>query len=69
MNGKDLARWRATILGENVSQRQAAERLGLSLRMYRYYEVESYPIPLSVRLACAAIERGIADYHGPKKGK
>jgi DNA-binding XRE family transcriptional regulator len=69
MTGKDLIRWRTKTLGEDVTQRDAATRLGLSRRMYIYYEMNRYPIPLSVRLACAAIALGLEDYHGPAKGK
>lgn len=54
------------------SQSTAAARLGLSLRMVQYYERgdrggRQVDIPLTVRLACAAISRGVADFDGEQE--
>lgn len=51
MTASDLKTWRQSI---GLSQRAAAEALGVSLRMYQYYEAGERPIPKTVALACAA---------------
>jgi len=48
--------WRARL---SITQREAAERLGLSLRGYQKYESGEAAIPRSIELACAAIAQGI----------
>ena len=53
-----------------LSQKQAAEALGLKRRMVQYYETgqrdgEKVSVPKTVQLACYALASGIADYHGP----
>lgn len=53
-----------------LSQKEAAEALGLKRRVVQYYEKgerdgETVKIPRSVRLACKALADGIDDYHGP----
>jgi transcriptional regulator with XRE-family HTH domain len=63
----DFKRWRKTL---GLSQKQAAEALGLKRRMVQYYEKgqrdgEKVAVPKTVRLACYALASGIADYHGP----
>jgi len=55
-----------------LSQKEAANALGLKRRMIQYYEKgerdgEKVSIPLSVRLACYAISEGVADYNGPNR--
>lgn len=50
-------------------QQEAAARLGLSKRIIQYYEKgnrdgQEVQIPLSVRLACYALSRGVQDYDG-----
>ncbi len=53
-----------------LSQKQAAEALGLKRRMVQYYEKgerdgERVAVPKAVRLACYALVAGVNDYHGP----
>ena len=67
MRPSDFKRWRKTL---GLSQKQAAEALGLKRRMVQYYEKgqrdgEKVAVPKTVRLACCALASGIADYHGP----
>jgi transcriptional regulator with XRE-family HTH domain len=64
MTADDLCRWRAYC---QLTQEQAAERLGLTWRMYSNYERGKSPIPLKIRLACAAVALGYVDYSGPGK--
>jgi transcriptional regulator with XRE-family HTH domain len=40
----------------NLTQTQIAHRLGLSLRMYRYYEADNRPIPTLVENALGTLE-------------
>mgnify|MGYP006435533715 CR=1 FL=1 len=53
MNPDDLKAWRARL---SLSQREAAEALGLSPRIYQYYEAGSVRIPYPVKLACDYLE-------------
>ncbi|MEL7028225.1 MAG: helix-turn-helix transcriptional regulator [Pseudomonadota bacterium] len=69
MEPSDFKRWRKSM---GLSQKDAAQVLGLKRRMIQYYEKgerngEPVSVPLSVRLACYAISEGVADYHGPTK--
>ena len=69
MDPSDFKKWRK---GEKLSQKEAAEALGLKRRMIQYYEKgmrdgEKVSIPKSVRLACFAITEGVVDYHGPAR--
>lgn len=55
-----------------MSQKEAADALGLKRRMIQYYEKgerdgEPVHIPLSVALACYALSVGVANYRGPSK--
>lgn len=68
MKPQDFKRWRKSM---KLSQKAAADALGLKRRAIQYYEKgerEGKPIeiPLTVRLACYALSRGATDYHGPK---
>ena len=63
-------RWRKSL---GLSQKQAAEALGLKRRVVQYYEKgerdgQPVSIPKTVRLACFAIAHGCDDYNGPPKG-
>jgi transcriptional regulator with XRE-family HTH domain len=63
----EFKRWRKSL---ELSQKQAAEALGLKRRMVQYYEKgerdgEKVAVPKAVRLACWALAAGVADYHGP----
>jgi|APFEC2959095171_1045051.scaffolds.fasta_scaffold05081_2 transcriptional regulator with XRE-family HTH domain len=58
--------WRKAL---GLKQRDAADRLGLKKRMIQYYEKgkrdgKSVVIPKTVRLACAALAHGVADFDG-----
>lgn len=71
MKGHDFKRWRKTL---EMSQKDAAEILGLKRRVVQYYEKgeragDPVKIPRTVRLACYAITIGVTDYHGPEKEK
>ena len=60
--------WRKSL---GLSQKEAAEALGLKRRIVQYYEkgerdgVE-VEIPKTVRLACFAVSQGCTDYPGPE---
>lgn len=61
--------FRAWRKGLGLKQRDAAERLGLKKRMIQYYEKgkrdgKAVVIPKTVRLACAALAQGVADFDG-----
>ena len=72
MKGHDFKRWRKTL---DLSQKDAADALGLKRRVVQYYEKgersggKPVKIPRTVRLACYAITTGVADYEGPDKDK
>lgn len=71
MKGHDFKRWRKSL---DLSQKKAADVLGLKRRVVQYYEKgerdgDPVKIPRSVRLACYAISTGVDDYHGPEKEK
>ena len=72
MKGNDFKRWRKSL---DMSQKDAADALGLKRRVVQYYEKgersggRPVKIPRTVRLACYAIVIGTADYHGPEKDK
>jgi transcriptional regulator with XRE-family HTH domain len=60
--------WRKSL---GLSQKKAADALGLKNRIVQYYEKgerdgEKVKIPKHVRLACYALSLGVADYHGPE---
>lgn len=59
--------WRKSL---GLSQKQAADALGLKRRIVQYYEKgerdgEKIEVPKTVRLACFALSRGCVDYQGP----
>lgn len=67
MEPDDFRKWRKQL---SLSQKEAANMLGLKRRMIQYYEKgerdgEKVKIPRAVRLACYAIGEGVADYNGP----
>ena len=67
MTPGDFKVWRKSL---GLSQRQAAEALGLKNRIVQYYEKgerdgDKVKIPKHVRLACYALSLGVDDYHGP----
>ena len=69
MTPEAFKRWRKSL---GLSQKAAAEALGLKRRIVQYYEQgerdgHSVEIPKSVRLACYAIANGVTDYSGPGK--
>ncbi|SIS74604.1 helix-turn-helix domain-containing protein [Insolitispirillum peregrinum] len=66
MTHKDFRQWRKSL---KLSQKDAAEALGLKRRVVQYYEKgerdgEKIEIPKTVRLACYALAQGISDYFG-----
>lgn len=67
MNPNDFKRWRKSL---RLSQKEAAQALGLKRRVVQYYEKgerdgKKIEIPLTVRLACFALTQGQDDYSGP----
>ncbi len=67
MSPSSFKRWRKSL---KLSQKEAANALGLKRRAVQYYEKgerngESLKIPKAVRLACFAITQGCDDYGGP----
>ena len=66
MSADQFRVWRRSM---GLKQKDAAELLGLKKRMIQYYEKgardgKAVTIPKSVRLACYALKKGIADYDG-----
>ncbi len=66
MNGRQFKKWRKA---RKLSQKKAAELLGLKPRMIQYYEKgeregKNVSIPKSVRLACFALDAGVLDFDG-----
>lgn len=71
MKPGDFKRWRKSL---KLSQKEAAEVLGLKRRVVQYYEKgerdgETVKIPKYIRLACSAVASGVSDYTGPVKDK
>ena len=69
MSPSAFKRWRKSL---KLSQKEAADALGLKRRMIQYYEKgerdgEDVKVPRSVRLACWALSQGQEDWDGPKK--
>ncbi len=61
--------WRKAL---GLSQKEAAEALGLKRRVVQYYEKGErdggpVTIPKTVRLACFALSAGCEDYAGPNE--
>ncbi len=68
MTPTDFKAWRKAL---RLSQKKAADALGLKNRIVQYYEKgerdgDKVKIPKHVRLACYALTVGIEDYHGPE---
>jgi transcriptional regulator with XRE-family HTH domain len=71
MKPSDFKRWRKDL---GLSQKDAADLLGLKRRMIQYYEKgnrdgQKVAVPKTVRLACYALTVGVADYSGPVRRK
>lgn len=71
MKPSDFKRWRKSL---KLSQKEAAEALGLKRRVVQYYEKgerdgEKVQIPKYIRLACSAVAAGVSDYDGPSREK
>ena len=67
MRPESFKAWRKSL---GMSQKQAAEALGLRRRIVQYYEKgerdgSAVEVPKTVRLACYAIANGCSDYGGP----
>lgn len=56
-----LRQWRDRL---DLSQREAADALGLSLRGYQYYEAGERKIGQHIALACSAVAFGLPPYDG-----
>ena len=66
MGPKQFRRWRKSL---GLKQREAAELLGLNMRMIQYYEKgerdgKTVMIPKYVRLACYAVSERAGDFDG-----
>lgn len=66
MSPRHFRRWRKNL---GLSQKGAAKALGLKTRMVQYYEKgerdgKKVEVPLSIRLACWALQNGIGDFDG-----
>jgi transcriptional regulator with XRE-family HTH domain len=71
MKPTDFKRWRKDL---GLSQKDAADLLGLKRRMIQYYEKgrrdgQKVAVPKTVRLACYALAAGVSDYNGPSRPK
>jgi len=53
MSSRELSQIRG---GLGLTQDKMAKRLGMSLRMYRYYEVENAPIPVVLEIAAKNLD-------------
>ena len=67
MTSSEFKAWRKAL---GLSQKKAADALGLKNRIVQYYEKgerdgEKVKIPKLVRLACYALSAGVTDFHGP----
>ena len=67
MSPAAFKRWRKSL---KLSQKEAAQALGLKRRILQYYEKgersgDPVAIPKTVRLACYALSQGCDDYKGP----
>lgn len=56
MNKENFKSWRKSL---NLTQEEAATRLGMARRQVQKYETGDAEIPLSIALACAAIIAGL----------
>lgn len=68
MTPESFKAWRKSL---GLSQKEAAEALGLKRRIVQYYEKgvrdgEAVEVPRTVRLACYALLAGCDDYRGPE---
>ena len=68
MSAAAFKKWRKTL---KLSQKEAAQALGLKRRALQYYEKgvrdgDPVEIPKTVRLACYALAQGCEDYGGPE---
>lgn len=69
MKPADFKRWRKSL---KLSQKEAAEALGLKRRVVQYYEKgerdgDKVEVPKYIRLACSALASGVVDYVGPAR--
>ena len=55
--GAQARHWREEIV--HLSREELASRTGYSVRMIVNYEQGSHPVPITFRLACAAVAAGI----------
>lgn len=67
MTSHDFKNWRKSL---GLSQKDAAEALGLKRRVVQYYEKgerdgDKVSVPKYVRLACYALTQNVVDYKSP----
>jgi transcriptional regulator with XRE-family HTH domain len=67
MRPESFKAWRKSL---GMSQKEAADALGLKRRIVQYYEKgvrdgAEIEVPKTVRLACFALSQGCEDYTGP----
>ena len=66
MTPKQFKKWRK---GLDLSQKEAASRLGLNKRMIQYYEKgerdgKKVEVPKYIRLACYSLQEKVVDFDG-----
>ena len=71
MKPAEFKAWRKML---KLTQKDAAQKLGLKSRIIQYYEKgerngEPFEIPKAIELACYAITLGVDQYAGPDSGK
>lgn len=63
LDGPAFKAWRKSLA---LTQGEAADALGLKLRMVQHYEKGTHKIPRSLALACWALGKGKCDFDGEK---
>lgn len=63
MNGEEFKTWRK---GQNLTQQEAADALGVTKRSVQLWEADERPISRTVALACAAVQAGLAPFGEPE---
>ncbi|MGA1206185.1 MAG: helix-turn-helix domain-containing protein [Litorivicinaceae bacterium] len=71
MKPSEFKAWRKHL---KLTQKDAAQKLGLKSRIIQYYEKgerngDKFEIPRAIELACYAITLGVERYHGPEPKK
>jgi transcriptional regulator with XRE-family HTH domain len=71
MKPAEFKAWRKML---RLTQKEAAQRLGLKSRIIQYYEKgerngDKFEIPKAIELACYALTAGVEHYSGPEKAQ